>query len=260
MNKAPKLTQAVSQLVGSLSRVTDVRQRAFALAIRLKDENSSFIVDILSEVREKALLGDEAFLRLYNSLVLPDVFADVLGKAKVSELIDAAQAREMYDVVAFFLEIPNESASFFPFQPFLDGTLKETPLGMRKALARKPDFKLLKRIARDQDHRVIKILLDNPRMTEPDVARIGATRPTSPQVLEVIAGHPRWGTRYSIKKVVVFNPHSPLSLSLRLLAFMTLQDLEEVANSPDLDPLLKRQAELIIGKKSGPDPGSASDE
>jgi hypothetical protein len=249
MDEAPKLLEAVSELVGSLSRVSDVRQRAYALARRLKDEENALIVDILGAVREKALLGDEAFLRLYNSLVVPEVFVEVLGEAKVSELVDAAQGKGMYDVVAFFLDLPNDSTRHSPLQPFLDGTLKETPLGMRKALARKPDFKLIKRIARDQDPRVIKILLDNPRLTEIDVTRIGATRPTSPEVLEEISRHPRWGTRYSIKKVVVFNPYSPLSLSLKLLAFMTLQDLEELVNSPHLNPLLQRQAELIIGKK-----------
>jgi len=238
-------------LVDSLSRVTDVRQRAYALANRLKDQDSSLIVDILGLVREKALLGHEDFLRLYNSLVVPDVFADVMGEAKVSELIDAAQTKGMCDVTAFFLDLPDGNAHALHFQPFLEGTLKETPLGMRKALARKPEFKLVKRIARDQDHRVIKILLDNPRLTEIDVARIGATRPTSPQVLEEISKHPRWGTRYSIKKVVVFNPYAPLSLSLRLLAFMTLQDLEEVLNSPDLNPALQSQAESIIEKKGG---------
>lgn len=249
VNEDQKLSETVSDLIETLSRVSDVRQRSYALATRLKDMDSSLIVDVLALVREKAVLGHEDFLRLYNSLVAPDVFAEVLGKAGVSKLIDAAQAKEMYGMVAFFMDLPDKNTHGFSGQPFLDGTLKETPLGMRKALARKPDAKLLKRIARDQDHRVIKVLLDNPRLTEMDVVRIGATRPTSPQVLEEIARHPRWGARYAIKKVVIFNPHSPLSLALRLLAFMTLQDLEEALKSPDLNPALQRQAELIIEKK-----------
>jgi hypothetical protein len=249
VNEAPNLLETISDLIETLSRVTDVRQRSYALATRLKGMDSSVIVDVLGLVREKALLGHEDFLRLYNSLMAPDVFAEVLGKASVSELVDAAQTKEMYGVVAFFMDRSDENTHALSGQPFLDGTLKETPLGMRKALARKPDFKLLKRIARDQDHRVIKVLLDNPRLTEIDVVRIGATRPTAPKVLEEISKHPRWGARYAIKKVVVFNPHSPLPLSLRLLAFMTRQDLEEVLNSPDLNPALQRQAELIIEKK-----------
>ncbi|MBI4962303.1 MAG: hypothetical protein HY913_03425 [Desulfomonile tiedjei] len=250
-DKAPELLAEVKRLVGTLSRVTDVRQRAYALAFRLKGEDSSTIVDILRLIRERALVGHEDFMGLYNSLVVPDVFAEVLGKAKVSELVDAAQTKGLYDLVAFFLDMPDENPHVRPFQPFLDGTLKETPLGMRKALARKLDFKLIRRIARDQDHRVIKILLDNPRLTERDVVQIAATRPTSPQVLEEISKHPRWRTRYAVKKVVVFNPHSPLSLSLRLLAFMTLQDLEEIVNSPHLNPVMQGQAELIIEKKAG---------
>jgi hypothetical protein len=252
MDKDQTILEAASGLAETLSRISDVRQRAYALASRLKDEDTSFVINLLRVVRERAFLGHEDFLRIYNCLILPDTLAEGLGESKVAELVETAQTEGVYDVIAFFLDIPGENSRELHFQPFLDGTLKETPLGMRKALARKPDFKLIKRIARDQDPRVIKVLLDNPRLTEMDVVRIAATRPTSPQVLEQVSRHPRWGTRYSVKKVVVFNPHSPLSLSLRLLTFMTLQDLENIVNSPDLNPLLQREAERIVEKKAGP--------
>ena len=252
MDEDQTILEAASGLAEILSRISDVRQRAYALAIRLKDEDNSFVINLLRVFRERAFLGHEDSLRIYNCLILPDTLAEGLGESKVAELVKTAQEEGVYDVVAFFLDIPDETSRELPFQPFLDGTLKETPLGMRKALARKPDFKLIKRIARDQDPRVIKVLLDNPKLTEVDVVRIAATRPTSPKVLEEVSRHPRWGTRYSVKKVVVFNPHSPLSLSLRLLTFMTLPDLEDIVNSPDLNPVLQREAERIVEKKAGP--------
>jgi len=147
------------------------------------------------------------------------------------------------------VDLPDEAVGDFPHQPFLDAGLKETPLGMRKALARKPDFKLIQRIARDQDHRVIRHLLDNPRLTEKDVIHIGSTRPTSPKVLEVIYDHPKWIARYSVKRVIVLSPHSPLSISLRLLTFLTTEDLEEVREALDLRETLREQAQRIITEK-----------
>jgi hypothetical protein len=177
----------------------------------------------------------------------------------MSELVQVAQERGDFEVVALFLDLPLDASGDQPFQPFLDARLRETPLGMRKALARKLDFTLIKQIARDQDHRVIGILLNNPRLTEPDVVRIGATRPTSPRVLEEIAKHPRWNKRYSVKKTIVLNPHSPLSLALRFLAYMTLGDLDHVMKTAELNPVLVREAQRIIERKSGhlsvkPDP------
>jgi hypothetical protein len=174
----------------------------------------------------------------------------VLGAKKMSELVGEAQARAEYGVAATLVDIPEESTRDLPFQPFLDGGLKETSLGMRKAMARKPDFKLIQRIARDQDHRVIRNLLDNPRLTERDVIHIGSTRPTSRKVIEVIYEHPKWMARYSVKKVIVLSPYSPLSLAMRLLIFMTLEDLEEARKTHDLSPILREQAQRIMQERT----------
>jgi hypothetical protein len=238
------------KMVATLSRVYDPRQRSYALAFRLKEAEDDLALDIIKVIWEKALLGQEDFLRLYNSLLVTGILAESLGEKRMSALVGKAQERCDYSVAAILVDMPAEGASDLPFQPFLDGALKETPLGMRKALARRPDFKLIQRIARDQDHRVIRTLLDNPRLTEKDVIHIGATRPTSPKVLEVIYDHPKWIARYSVKKVIVFNPYSPPSLAIRLLTFMNLGDLEELCATFELNEMLRKQAERIIEEKN----------
>jgi hypothetical protein len=239
----------VDELILSLARVMDTRQRSYALASRLADLEDDAVIDTIKTIRESALVGHEDCLLLYNALTVTGILAEVLGAAKISVLVDAAQSRGDYDTVAILMDLPHEGQDELPFQPLLDAGLKETPLGMRKALARKPDFKLISRIAHDQDCRVIEILLNNPRLTERDVIRIGATRPTSPKVLEKIFNHPRWISRYAIKKVIVLNPHSPLSMSLKLLTFMRLEDLNHVVSRPDLNPALVLEARRLVAKK-----------
>lgn len=238
------------RMVVTLSRVADMRQRSYALAYRLGEVEDDLALDVIRVIWEKALLAHEDYLRLYNSLLVTGVLSETLGRKRMSQLVGKAQERCEFSVAAILVDFPHEGSSDAPFQPFLDGGLKETPLGMRKALARQPDFKLIQRIARDQDHRVIQALLDNPRLTEKDVIHIGSTRPTSPKVLEVIFNHPKWISRYSVKKVIVFSPYSPLSLSIRLLTFMNLGDLEELCDTPDLKDMLRQQAERIIEEKS----------
>jgi hypothetical protein len=238
------------QMVVKLSRVADMRQRSHALALRLSEVEDDFALDVIKVIWEKALLAHEDYLRLYNSLLVSGILAEALGQRRMSALVGKAQERCEFSVAAILVDLPDESAADLPFQPFLDGPLKETPLGIRKALARQPDFKLIQRIARDQDHRVIQTLLDNPRLTERDVVHIGSTRPTSPRVLEVIFNHPKWISRYSVKKVIVFSPYSPLSLSVRLLTFMNMPDLEDLCTTPDLKDMLRQQAERIIEEKN----------
>lgn len=239
----------VDETVRSLAGITDLKQRAYALASRLSSLEIEAIVEMVKAIREMALAGDEDCLRLYNALTVTGILAEVLGAEKMSSLVEAARSTAEYDTVALFLDLPHEGRDEIPFQRILDAALKETSLGMRKALARKPDFKLISRIAKDQDHRVIEILLNNPRLTERDVIKIGATRPASPKVLEKIFDHPKWICRYAIKKVIVLNPHSPLSMSLKLLTFMRLEDLNHVLSRPDLDPALIQEARRLAEKK-----------
>lgn len=246
----PDLNAAVRELVDALCGVTDVTQRTYALANRLRGASNSFVVEVFRLIRERTMLGDEACLKLYNSLIETDALVDVFGKERMSEVVEEAQERGAFEIVALFLDLPGERSEEHPFQPFLDARLRETPLGVRKALARKLDFTLIKQIARDQDPRVIRILLDNPRLTESDVVRIGATRPTSPRVLEAIARHPRWNKRYSVKKTIVLNPYAPLSLALRFLTYLTVVDLGHVTRAVELQPLLVEEAERIILRKS----------
>lgn len=237
-------------MVLGLSRIGDLRQRSYALASRLKRQPTDCVLDIIKVIREEALKGHGDFRLLYNGLLVSGMLGNVFGPARMSLLVEAAQERGDFDLVALLMDLPAEAAHDIPHQPFLDGSLKETPLGMRKALARKPDFRLIQRIARDQDHRVIQQLLDNPRLTEKDVVRIAATRPTSPRVLEEIYGHRRWITRYSVKKTIVFNPHAPLSLSMRLVAYLTVQDLEQLVERDDVNQELLEQAHRILKQKT----------
>jgi hypothetical protein len=246
---SPEQDSIIYELVVHLCGIRDTRQRGFALATRLGGLENELIAYVLKLVRERALQGQEDFRLLYNGLMVSGALTEVLGAERLSALVEALQARHEYELVAMLMDVPPEGQNEIPFQPFLDVALKEIPLGTRKELARKPDFKLIKRIARDQDHRVIRNLLDNPRLTEMDVVRIGATRPTSHRVLEAIYNHTRWISRYSVKKVIVLNPYAPLSMAVRLLTFMKLQDLDEVLQSPDLHPALLEEARRILEKK-----------
>ncbi len=238
--------------VKTLARIPDVNQRGYALAERLRDMENIQALEVLKAILDKAVRGDEDSRRLYYGLLTGNLL-EVLGPRRMSELVELAQEEQVFELVPVLIDIPAEGTADIPHQPFLDGGLKETPLGIRKALARKPDFKMIERIARDQDHRVIRSLLDNPRLTERDVARIAATRPTSPKVLEAIYEHRRWITRHTIKKIIILNPYSPVSMSLRLLAFMQVQDLHEIVGANELDSVLRDQARSMIRLKM---PGS----
>ena len=245
-----RLEESLLEIVATLSKVADARQRGYALAERLNLFGADLIIDAIKIIRERAFRGDADCLRLYNALTVAGPLAETLGYEKLTQVADIAHQRGEFDIVAILRDIPSDREYDRPHQPFLDAGLREIPIGARKSLARKPDSRLMQRIAKDQDHRVIEHLLNNPRMTESEVIKIGSTRPTSPKVLDVISKHPRWISRYRVKKTIVFNPYSPLSLALRLVTYLGVPDLELLCSLAEVNEVLLAEARKLLLKKT----------
>ena len=90
----------------------------------------------------------------------------------------------------------------------------DLPLGLRRAAARTTDRLVLDRLMHDKNPLVIGLLLDNPRVVERDVVRIAAMRPTTIEIVTLIASHRRWGSQYSVRKAIVCNPFAPTDLKV----------------------------------------------
>jgi hypothetical protein len=128
----------------------------------------------------------------------------------------------------------------------------EMPLGLRRKAAREQNRHVLDRLLHDQNWRVIELLLDNPRITERDVVKIAARRPTQPAILELISKHPKWSGRYRIRKSIVCNPKTPYPLARSLLDTLLQQDIQEVVNLGVLDGQLMEEARLLLRRRKGP--------
>lgn len=244
---------AVENLIRTLSGVLDYHQRGNALARRLKRMDTYVTLCVFKLIQEKAIKGHKDHLLLYYSL-LSDHFRNEMGEDNIAELVSLAREEGLMEITSLFEDIPLQGEDDLPHQPFLDSELKETPLGVRKSLARKLDHDMIQRISRDQDPRVIEHLLNNPRLTERHVVLIAATRPISPKTLNCIADHQRWITRHTVKKAIILNPYTHASLALKLLTFMPIQDLRQVLESREVSRVVKISAKKLMDLKGGDGP------
>ncbi len=126
----------------------------------------------------------------------------------------------------------------------------DLPLGNRRALARGRDRNVLDRLMHDQDHRVVALLLDNPRVVELDVVRMAAMRPTRAAVLQCIARHRRWSTRYRVRKALACNPWTPEAIARRLLPTLMRQDVRHALDAGVLPPELELEARRVLRQKT----------
>ncbi len=241
--------QGLQENLLSLCAISDVTQRGFALVRRLWALPDEKVIEAIHTIQTKAHQRSEGYTSLYNGLMRSSALRGILGPDRLCKLTAMCKERDASSILPLLTESTSADARGFE-QPFLDSGLKDLPLGMRKALARRPDFAMIQRIAKDQEYRVVRVLLDNPRLIEADVIKIGATRPTSPKVIEEIFNNRKWISRHRVKKALILNPHTPLNISLQLLTYMNVCDLRQILDRSDLHPQLMEEGGARHAEKS----------
>lgn len=224
--------------------VVDRPLRRTVLAECLSTADDGTLVALLARIEDRADAGDPTCRWMYTELALTPALVHELPYDRLIELYVAAREAGLARVAARLLTGPRVRGDAPQENPHLDRSA-----GERTALARTRDRLLLDRIAHDRDPRVIRAYLDNPRVTERDVVRVAAMRPTIPAILEMIAAHPRWAARYAVRKALAFNPSSPPELARHLLPTLLRQDLEVMVQSQALHPALREEVRQRLAER-----------
>jgi hypothetical protein len=133
------------------------------------------------------------------------------------------------------------------------GAGRELSLGERKALARRPSRAAFDKLLADPHPLVIRQLLENPRLTEDDVVRIGARRPANLDALRTIA-QTTWLCQPRVRMALIHNPGTPSAIAVPLLAACTRTELAEVRASGDASFALRQTADELYGLRTLPPP------
>lgn len=129
-----------------------------------------------------------------------------------------------------------------------DLEMTQLTLGERKFLARGHDRTRLDRLLLDPEPSVVRNLLRNPHLTEQDVVRLTARRPTQTEIQKEIH-RSRWGSRYRVRLALVCNPYTPTDLSLKLVGFLLHKDLRQVGQDGNLHELVREEAKRLLKKR-----------
>jgi hypothetical protein len=124
----------------------------------------------------------------------------------------------------------------------------EMAVAERVDLARNVGRGTLLQLRFDADPRVVESVLENRFTTEADVVQ--AVLRAGRDVLEVIAGHPRWTLRLAVRSAILRNPGLSAPLALSFLTRASLEDLRGVRDSPHASPLLKACAERVLAERT----------
>jgi hypothetical protein len=241
----PRVERSVSssELFRRLARVDELDMRVGLICERLGSAHAEAALEFLNRAYRDASIGDPDAQRVFLAV----------GWALFDPRLQDIRPR--LGMHARRIELHHLADLLAP--PVIDESLAENghripdlgrgrplTLGERKSLARTHDRSLIQR--------VIRILLDNPSLTEEDVVRVCAARPNDPNVLQTVYRHRRWVVRYRPRNAILRNPDTQLDTALLLAPLLRKSELREAATSSELAAPLRLSCKAILDLRSAP--------
>jgi hypothetical protein len=234
-----------ADLCRRLSRILDPEQRARALGGLLATREPETIAGVLGRILEAADRRVEGADLLVKAMISPGL-RTAWEERLALQVLACARRDGRFDLAGIFLDLPPLDARLEVPAPPLPRAMAKTPLGVRRALARRGDIGLIERLLGDPDPAIVANLLNNPRITETEVVRMAARSPVREGVLAAIARHPRWGTCRRVRVTLAHNPGTPTGITLGLLHLLLDQELEEIARDGRLSQVVASRAEALL--------------
>ena len=247
------------ELFQRLARLDEIDMRVGLICERLESLSNEDAVQLLHDAHQGASLGgpeaQSVFLALGWALFEPRV------KPRRPEFGAIARRAELHQVADFVTPTVEEEPSPQDMRRVPDfGRGRPLTLGERKSLARTHERSLIQRVVRDPHPDVVRILLDNPSLTEEDVVRLCARRPNDPDVLQTVYRHRRWVVRYRPRNAILRNPDAPIDTALLLAPLLRRAELREASTSSELAPPLRLSCKTILEMRSARSESAQTDD
>jgi hypothetical protein len=104
-------------------------------------------------------------------------------------------------------------------------------------------------LVRDNNKVVAGAAIRSPRMQEPEVILVSRNRNISDEVLRVIGSTPEFMKSYGVKKNLVENPKTPITIASRLVTHLREADLRSVAKSKNVTGPIKDAARRHLDRR-----------
>ncbi len=114
----------------------------------------------------------------------------------------------------------------------LSEKLPSLPPGVKTALARRANTTIVAELMQRGDERVVASCLDSPVLTEEIICRIVNREATKPLVTRLIAEHPKWSLRYTVRFALIRNFNTPMVRVAPFIGEMKTSDLKELYADP----------------------------
>lgn len=104
-------------------------------------------------------------------------------------------------------------------------------------------------LVRDNNKQVAMSAVKSPKMRDKEAAAIANSREIGEEILRYISNRREWTRAYDVKRSLVFNPKTPVGISLKFLSHLRDNDLKLLAKSKNVAGPIKSAALQRMQKK-----------
>jgi hypothetical protein len=122
-------------------------------------------------------------------------------------------------------------------------------MGQKIKLALRGNREARNILIRDTSVIIQRFLLENPRLSDDEVASIAKSRIMVAEILGKIAKNREWMGVYSVRHALVHNPRTPLAIALGLVPTLHDRDLRMLAKSHSVQSAVAAAARRIMMAK-----------
>jgi len=106
-------------------------------------------------------------------------------------------------------------------------------------------------LAKDPNKEVVLSLLDNQKITEPEIELIARSRTVFEEAIRKITRKREWMKNYQIIHAVVTNPKTPPGVAVTLLSELKTRDLVILEKSKNVSEAVRAAAKRLIQARKG---------
>ena len=105
-------------------------------------------------------------------------------------------------------------------------------------------------LIKDANKLVQGAVMKNPRLTDGEAIAIARNKQASDEMIRLILLNKDWMKLYEIKKALVSHPKTPIRKAIRMVQFITIKDLKDLARSRNVQTVISTTARKELERKA----------
>lgn len=160
-----------------------------------------------------------------------------------------------HDLAEIALDVRLKPAVRRVAERYLIQRLPRLTVGEKVTLARRATGEVIACLRRDPSRRVIRALLENPRLTVQLIVPLAA-KSGSPRILDLVAKNTPWGQRYEVRSALAENHATPFRAVFAILPTLRREDLARIAGDDEHSSVVRNRAREILEERPSHASGS----